>query len=335
MGEAKPLRLVFMGTPDLAAAVLNRVLAWDGGEVVAVYCQPDRPAGRGMTVKAPPVKECALLHSLPVLQPLNFKHDGDIAALRAFRPDYLLVAAYGLILPQRVLDIPTRMPLNVHTSLLPAYRGAAPIQRAIMDGNTETGVTVMRMEAGLDTGPIVLQANVSIGQDDTSEDVHDVLGYLGGKTLVQALEGLESGKLTCTPQDDAKASYAPKLHKSDGYLDFLRTGAEIHAQRRGVTPWPGAFASFERDGEVSLPVTILDGKLFAGDLAPVFPEALSLPPGVVLPELVEKALAVTCADGVYLLTSLRPAGRKAMDAAAFMNGYRKGRDGARFALPPG
>lgn len=324
-----------MGTPDLAAAVLRRVLARDGGEVVAVYCQPDRPAGRGMTLKAPPVKELALLHSLPVLQPLHFKNDEDIAALRAFRPDYLLVAAYGLILPQRVLDIPTRMPLNVHTSLLPAYRGAAPIQRAIMDGNTETGVTVMRMEAGLDTGPIILQTKVPIGQDDTSEDLHGILGDLGGETLVQALEGLESGKLTCTPQDDAKASYAPKLQKRDGSLDFSRTGAEIHAQRRGVTPWPGAFASFERDGEAPLQVTILDGKLFAGDLAPVFPEARSLPPGAVLPELVDKALAVTCADGVYLLTSLRPAGRKAMDAAAFMNGYRKGRDGARFALPPG
>lgn len=324
-----------MGTPDLAAAVLSHVLAWDGGEVVAVYCQPDRPAGRGMTLKAPPVKEFALLHSLPVLQPLNFANDEEVAALRAFKPDYLLVAAYGLILPRRVLDIPTRMPLNVHASLLPAYRGAAPIQRAIMDGNTETGITIMRMEAGLDTGPIILQVKVSIGRDDTSGDLRGTLGDFGGKSLVRALEGIESGELTGTPQDEAKASYASKLQKSDGYLDFSRTGAEIHAQRRGVTPWPGAFASFERDGEAPMLVSILQGKLFGGGLASVFPEALSQPPGAVLPELVDKALAVTCADGVYLLTSLRPAGRKAMDAAAFMNGYRKGRDGVRFALPPG
>ena len=321
-----------MGTPDLAAAVLDRVLAWDGGRVVAVYCQPDRPAGRGMALKAPPVKELALLHDLPVFQPLNFKNDADVAVLRSHRPDYLLVAAYGLILPQRVLDIPVRMPLNVHTSLLPRYRGAAPIQRAIMDGNTETGVTIMRMEAGLDTGPIILQEGVGIGPDDTAEVLHDILADVGGKLLVQALEGLEAGKLTCMPQEEENASYAAKLEKSDGRLDFSRTRAAIDAQRRGVTPWPGAFATLEWEDGDPLDVKILDGKLFAGPL-PTGAEAL--PVGSVLPGLVENALAVTCADGVYLITGLRPAGRKLMDAAAFMNGYLKGRGSARFAPSPG
>jgi len=332
MVAAEPLRLVFMGTPDLAAAVFDHVLAWEGGRVVAVYSQPDRPAGRGMTLKAPPVKELALLREIPVLQPLNFKNDTDVAVLRAFRPDYLLVAAYGLILPQRVLDIPTRMPLNVHTSLLPLYRGAAPIQRAIIDGNTETGVTIMQMEAGLDTGPVILQERVSIGSRDTAEDLHDTLAEMGGKLLVAALKGLERGEVRCVPQDNAAATYAAKLGKADGYLDFSRPGAEIDARRRGVTPWPGAFASFTWDGGEPLDVKIPEGKPYTGPL-PV--EVEKLPLGSVLPKMVDNALAVVCGNGVYLITALRPAGRKLMDAAAFMNGYRKGRNSASFALPQG
>ena len=319
-----------MGTPDLAATVLDQVLALESGTVVAVYCQPDRPAGRGMTLKAPPVKELAALHNIPVLQPRNFKDDGDVAQLRAYRPDYLLVAAYGLILPRRVLEIPSRMPLNVHTSLLPLYRGAAPIQRAIMDGRQESGVTIMRMEAGLDTGPIILQERVAIGPDDTAEDLHDLLALVGGKLLATALEGLERGELSCTPQDDGRATYAAKLEKADGYLDFSRLGADIDARRRGVTPWPGAFATFTCGEGEPLDVKILNGRPYNG---PLLPEAVSLPPGSVLPKLVENALAVICADGLYLITELRPAGRKRMDAAAFMNGYRKDRCGACFALP--
>ena len=321
-----------MGTPDLAATVLDHILAWSGGKVVAVYCQPDRPAGRGMTLKAPPVKELAQVHGIPVFQPLNFKADAEVALLQSHRPDYLLVAAYGLILPQRVLDIPTRMPLNVHTSLLPQYRGAAPIQRAIMDGHKETGVTIMQMEAGLDTGPVLLQKKVSIGPQDTAEDMHDLLAEEGGKLLVLALGGLECGKLPPCPQDDAKASYAAKLGKADGVLDFSCTGAEIDARRRGVTPWPGAVATFTWNGGEPLDVKILDGKPFCG---PLPPKSDLLPKGTVLPSLIDNALAVTCADGIYLITGLRPAGRKRMDAAAFMNGYHKGRNGAYFALPLG
>lgn len=317
-----------MGTPDLAATVLDRVLAWDGGSVVAVYSQPDRPAGRGMALKAPPVKELALLHGIPVLQPPNFRNDTDVETLRAFQPDYLLVAAYGLILPQCVLDIPTRMPLNVHTSLLPRYRGAAPIQRAIMNGDTETGVTVMRMEAGLDTGPIMLQKRTPIGEDDTAGDMLDILADLGGETLVEALEGLEAGALACEMQNDATASYAAKLEKFEGLLDFSRSREEIHARRRGVTPWPGAFATLRWEDGETLDVKILDGKIYRGPLPAA---ACSFPFGTVLYQRIENALAVTCADGIYLITSLRPAGRKAMDAAAFMNGYCKNRGSARFA----
>ena len=328
--DAQPLKLVFMGTPDLAATVLDRVLAWGGGRIVAIYTQPDRPAGRGMSLKASPVKELASLHALPVHQPLNFRNAEEVAVLRSYSPDYILVAAYGLILPQSVLDIPTRMPLNVHTSLLPKYRGAAPIQRAIMSGDTETGVTIMRMEAGLDTGAAILQRSVPIGIDDTAEDMHDILAELGGNLLLEALEGLERKNLTCTPQNETIASLAPKLKKTDGILNFSVGAAKIHANFRGVTPWPGATGTILRDGEDPLSVIIIKGKLSE---TTVPAEAASLPPGSILPKLKDNALAVTCADGVYLITSLRPAGRKVMDAAAFMNGYLKGREDAHFALP--
>lgn len=334
MGEKKPLKLVFMGTPDLAATILDRLLRWDGGRVVAVYSQPDRPAGRGMSLQAPPVKELALLHNLPVYQPLTFKDAAAVATLRDLAPDYLLVAAYGLLLPQRVLDIPTRMPINVHTSLLPRYRGAAPIQRAIMDGNTSTGVTIMRMEAGLDTGPVILQRTVPIESDATSETVHDLLAAVGADLLIEALDGLEGREghfLTCTPQDHTFASYAAKLQKSDGRLDFSRSAHAIHAQRRGVTPWPGAFGTISFADGASLEVKILDGHCPASS-AP--PSVHAQQPGSILPHLVEGALAVACADGVYLITALRPAGRKAMDAPSFLNGYCKDRGTAFFTPIP-
>lgn len=338
-----------MGTPDLAAVVFDRVLAWEGGRIVAAYCQPDRPAGRGMATKAPPVKELAQIHGIPVFQPAHFKNDDEVAVLRSLRPEYLLVAAYGLILPRRVLDIPTRMPLNVHTSLLPRYRGAAPIQRAVMDGETETGVTIMKMEAGLDTGPVIVQKAVPIGPDDTAGDMHDALALEGGNLLVEALEGLERKKMTLTPQDEANASYAAKLGKADGRLDFSRTGAEIHARRRGVTPWPGAFGVLAWENGETLEVKILEGTPLPSPLPPLSEEAANLPVGSVLPGLAAgepgpdapghnalgpNALGVVCADGIYCITQLRPANRKLMDAAAFMNGYCKDRGRARFLLPP-
>lgn len=333
MGQAKPLKLVFMGTPDLAAAVLKRVAAWEGGRIVAVYCQPDKPSGRGMRMTAPPVKTLALEYGFDVRQPVNFKNPEDVAVLRQLAPDYLLVAAYGLILPKSVLAIPARCALNAHTSLLPRYRGAAPIQRAIMNGDTETGVTIMEMEAGLDTGPIILQKSVPIGPDDTSAVMHDVLAECGGKLLVEAIEGLESGKLTPMPQDHEKASYAAKLEKREGALDFSAAGNEIYARARGVTPWPGAFAVLERNGEEPLLVHIAAGKPMPHENAAMAPEIEKRAPGCVLPKLVGGALGVCCADGVYLVSQLRPAGRKVMAAAAFMNGYLKGREAARFALP--
>ena len=318
-----------MGTPDLAATILESLLSWDGGRVAAVYCQPDRPAGRGMALKAPPVKVLALERGLPVHQPLNFKNPDDIAMLRDLEPDYLLVAAYGLILPQRVLDIPRRMALNVHTSLLPRYRGAAPIQRAIMNGDTETGVTIMGMERGMDTGPVVLQRTVPIGPDDTAADLHDVLAGIGGTLLINALEGLEAGNLTPRPQNHENATYAAKLDKSDGAVDFSRSASEIHALVRGVTPWPGACATLQREGQPPMTVTILSGRV--ADCDGVLPAESR--PGDILPSLVAGGLAVCSGKGIYCIDCLQPSGRKRMDAAAFLNGYLRGHGDARFALP--
>lgn len=314
-----------MGTPDLAATILEALLGWEGCRVIAAYCQPDRPAGRGMALQSPPVKTLALARGIPVRQPVNFIDAAEVAALRDLAPDYLAVAAYGLILPPSVLDIPSRMPLNVHTSLLPRYRGAAPIQRALMNGEEETGVSVMRMEKGLDTGPVILQERVPVRFSDTAADLRARLAEVGGKTLVDAIRGLEEGRLTPEPQDEKHATYAPKLSKRDGVLDFSRTGKAIYDTMRAVTPWPGAFAILQRAGEAALPVTFV-----AGSFRPGVPHGKA---GGISPSLVDGKLAVFCADGVYLVAAVKPAGKKIMDAGAFMNGYLTGRVSPLFAPP--
>ena len=333
-----PLRAVFMGTPDFAATILERVLQADFLQIVAVYTQPDRPAGRGKKLCPPPVKELALRQGIAVEQPLNFKQDfqGDaaVAALAGYAPDVLLVAAYGLILPQRVLDIPRLMPLNVHASLLPKYRGAAPIQRAIMQGEAVTGVTIMRMEAGLDTGPILMQRAVGIDMHDDSGKLHNELALEGAELLLMALQRLAAGNLQGIAQNEKRASYAQKLRKEDGLLDLSRDAKALHAHIRGVTPWPGASLVLHRDGQEDLAVQVEAGvfPLTAGlnlaldDRNVVWDRA----PGAILPGLVEKALLVACGSGAYAFTSFRPAGRKRMDATAFYNGYIAGSRNAFF-----
>jgi methionyl-tRNA formyltransferase len=321
-----------MGTPDLAASVLRQAAAWPGGRIVAAYSQPDRPAGRGLELKAPPVKTLALERGIPVFQPSHFKTDADVDALRALLPDYLLVAAYGLILPQRVLDIPRCLALNVHPSLLPRHRGAAPIQRAVMNGDAETGVSIMAMDAGLDTGPVLLRRSVPIGPRDTAGSMRDTLAELGGRLLVEALAGLAAGRRTAVSQDERGASRAAKLEKADGAVDFAWPARVIDARIRGLTPWPGAFAFLERDGEKPLRVGLADGAPLP-DAARDAARAADGPAGETM-GLIRGRLAVRCADGVFGLSSLKPAGKAAMDAASFVNGYLRGGKRARF-LPAG
>lgn len=345
-----PLRAVFMGTPDFAAVILKRLLGAPFISVAGVFTQPDRPAGRGHKLTPPPVKSIALAHGLPVFQPEHFRTDeaGDeaLAALTALAPDVLLVAAYGLILPQRVLDAPRLMPINVHASLLPRWRGAAPIQRALMSGEAVTGVTIMRMEAGLDTGPILMQRAVGIDINDTSADLHDELAREGAELLVQALERASAGGLAPIPQDEAKATYAPKLRKEEGKIDLSMPARAVHAHIRGLTPWPGARLVLAREGRENADIGVLPGvfpltpamKAAAREYAAASEAAaeesaagsgLTLAGRFPLIGLVDGALLAACGDGAYAFTRLRPAGGKELSAEAFANGYLQ--DGGFFS----
>lgn len=233
------MRIVFAGTPEFAVPTLRALLA-GAHPVVAVYTQPDRPAGRGRRLRASPVKAVALAHDIPVEQPLTLKTPETQTALAAYRPDLLVVVAYGLILPQAVLDLPTRGCVNVHASLLPRWRGAAPIQRAILAGDRETGVTLMRMEAGLDTGPMLAKAACPIGPADTAADLHDRLAAMGGELLAASLEALLAGTLREERQDEALATYAAKLEKAEAELDWRRPAAELLRRVNAFNPWPVA-----------------------------------------------------------------------------------------------
>lgn len=301
-----------MGTPAFAATILEHALRWSWAELKAVYCQPDRPAGRGHSMKACEVKQCAERHGLPVLQPVNFKDAADCATLAVFEPDVLLVAAYGLLLPQRVLDIPRVAPINVHGSILPRYRGAAPIQRAVWDGLTQTGVSVMRMEAGLDTGPVYAIRTLDIGEH-TSGSLHDALAVLGAQALEETLQDIAAGRLEAVAQDNSQASHAAKLTKTDGRIHWDAPSAQVHAQIRAVTPWPSAQTVIsvpERD--------FLDIQFTPGAFVPERP--LSAPCGA-LWHFGGSEWGIVTADGVYKLREVKVAGKKMVSAMAFAQGY--------------
>ncbi len=313
--ELKPLRTVFMGTPDFAAENLRILLEFPGAEIVGVYTQPDRPCGRGRQCKPSPVKQVAMEHDIPVFQPENFKDQADVDALAELKPDVLVVAAYGLILPQSVLDIPTIHPLNVHASLLPQYRGAAPIQRAIENGDVVTGISIMKMEAGLDTGPVMVQRAQRIGHNDHAGTIHDELAKLGGICICEALARLQTGAYMLKPQDDANSTYAKKLEKKEGEIDWNRPAKAIHNQIRAMYPWPGAFFDW----------TNQDGKVIRLHVSPgeVSEEAApKVEPGTLLGDMDGK-LGIATADSIYLTPEVKPQGKKAMDATAFACGYMK------------
>lgn len=306
------MNIVFMGTPPFAATILEGLMGWEHAHVSAVYCQPDRPAGRGHSLTSCAVKVLAESHSIPVYQPQNFKNLADQQALAALKPDFLVVAAYGLLLPQTVLDIPQYAPLNIHGSILPAYRGAAPIQRAVWDNCPQTGVSLMRMEAGLDTGPVYAVSTMPIGEH-TSGSLHDALALLGTELLLQSLAAIAAGECRPVAQNNSLATHAPKLVKSDGRINFEASGSQVHAQVRAVIPWPGAQAVF------SLPERpLLDVSITPGLFVPQKP--LSAPCGA-LWHFKTGCWGIVLADGVYEVSSVRPAGKKLMSAQAFAQGY--------------
>jgi methionyl-tRNA formyltransferase len=237
------LRIIFMGTPELARVSLAALIGCPRFAVVAVVTQPDRPQGRDLKLQASPVKQAALEHHLPVLQPERARHEAFLAELRAFNPDLICVAAYGQILPQSILDLPRFGCLNVHTSLLPKYRGAAPIQWAIANGDPETGVTIMKMDAGMDTGPMVAQETTRIEADDTSQILHDRLATIGAALLVRTIPDYVAARITPQPQPAVGASHAPRIRKEDGRIDWRLSASALRNRIRAFTPWPGAFTN--------------------------------------------------------------------------------------------
>jgi len=241
--ESGPLRIVFAGTPEFAAESLKALLQQGEHDVIAVYTQPDRPAGRGRELKASPVKELALERRIPVCQPLSLKDADASNELRALRPDLMIVAAYGLLLPKDVLEIPRLGCINVHASLLPRWRGAAPIQRAILAGDRETGITIMQMDVGLDTGAMRYMERCPISPNDTGASLHDRLALLGGESLVAALELLADGELPSAPQNDADATYARKLTKDEARLDWTQPADLLARAVRAYNPVPVAFTT--------------------------------------------------------------------------------------------
>jgi len=293
-----------MGTPIFAAGVLQEL--YDRGhELVAVYTQPPRPAGRGMGFKKSPVHLLAERFGLNVLTPKSLRAKEEQAAFAAVRPDVAVVAAYGLILPREILDAPRYGCLNLHGSLLPRWRGAAPIQRAIMAGDTESGVGVMRMEEGLDTGPVALEARVRIGPEMTAGELHDALAAVGAPLMADALERLEQGTLVFTPQPEAGAVYAQKIDKSEARLDWRRTARELNCLVRGLAPFPGAF--FEADlgaGQERLKVLATSVEAAQGE------------PGRAL----DDDGLVACGDGALRLLRVQRAGKAPMGYAEFARG---------------
>ncbi len=309
-----PLRIVFAGTPDFAAAHLQALLENNSDlyDIVAVYSQPDRPAGRGKKLTPSPVKQLALDHELPVFQPLNFKAEDDRQVLIDLKPDLMIVVAYGLLLPQSVLDIPRLGCINVHGSLLPRWRGAAPIQRAIEAGDTETGVTIMQMEAGLDTGPMLLKATCPIEANQTGGELHDKLIPLGQRTLLDTVSLLAKGKAEPTIQDNALSTYASKFSKDEMQIDWNRPACEVYNKIRAFIPFPVAFTL--SNGEK---VRLWDGQLVANNQSSdttsrtspsVTPNTI---PGTIL-QADNTGLLVACADEAIRLTKIQIPGKKAM-----------------------
>lgn len=295
------MRLIFAGTPPFAAAALD-ALADAGHDIALVLTQPDRPAGRGMKLTPSAVKTTALARGLPVAQPATLKTPEAQAELATAAADVMVVAAYGLILPQAVLDLPRRGCLNIHASLLPRWRGAAPIQRAILAGDSETGITIMQMDAGLDTGAMLLKSAVPIRESDTAASLHDTLAAAGARAIVDALARLDT--LAPEKQDDAHATYAAKLTKEEAQLDWSRPAADLARAVRAFNPVPGAW-------------TLLDG-------APLKVWAAAAATGHGTPGTVLEAgerLVVACGDGALAISELQPAGSKRMAAAAFCAGH--------------
>lgn len=299
------VKVVFMGTPDFSVPCLQVLI--ETQNVAGVVTQPDRPAGRGRHLRMSPVKQLAIDAGVPVYQPKTLRSEEAAGLLHEWDPEIIVVAAFGQILQPHVLELPAHGCLNVHASLLPRWRGASPIQHAIMAGDKKTGITLMKMDAGLDTGPIFVSKALPITDDDTAATLHDRLAELGARLLSRSLEGILSGDLAAEPQDERLATYAPMIKKEDGQLDWQKSGIELDRQIRAMTPWPGAFTSWQ--GRHLKILQAAPGRL----------KPLSGKPGQIV--TVKDAVFVITGDGALKLDTIQLAGKKAINAEDFLRGH--------------
>jgi len=304
-----PLRIVFMGTPELAGESLNALLREPAFQIIAAVTQPDRPKGRDLKLTPSPVKEIALRAGLPVLQPLKARDENFIAELRALQPELIAVAAFGQILPKAILDLPRHGCLNVHTSLLPKYRGASPIQTAILNGDIETGVTIMKMDAGLDTGDILTQRSTPIRDEDNAATLHDRLAQIGAELLVQAIPDYVAGKIAPRPQPAEGVSHSKKITKEDGRIDWQQPARVIWNRIRAFTPWPGAYTFLPAQPQPALL------KIWQAEVV-----SQSGKPGEVL-SAGRDGIVIGCGEGALRLTTLQREGGRKMTAHEYLAGH--------------
>jgi methionyl-tRNA formyltransferase len=301
------MRLLFIGTPDFASASLEALLRSDNS-VVGVVTQPDRPKGRGQTLTPSPVKLLAQRAQIPLLQPLKMKDPEFLQALARWKPDLITVAAFGRILPPAILSLPPRGCINVHGSLLPKYRGAGPIQWAIINGETETGITTMLMDEGMDTGAMLLQETIPITPDDTVETLSPRLAELGGRLLVETITRLKAGTLVPRPQDASQATLAPLLNKEDGVIDWALSATALTNRVRGLSPWPGAYT------------TIAGGDRLAIWRARALPGPMTKDPGTII-AVTNDTIHVATGEGILAIMELQPTNSRRMAVSQYLTGH--------------
>ena len=302
------MRIVFMGTPDFSVPTLEALIS-SRHEVVGVVTQPDKPKGRGNAIQMSPVKECALQHEIPVYQPVRAREESFVEQMRVLKPDVMVVIAFGQILSQELLDLPKFGCVNIHASLLPKYRGVAPIQWAVIDGEKESGVTIMQMDEGLDTGDMLAKAIVPLDGKETGGSLFDKLSEAGGRLCVETLAKLEKGEITPEKQGESPTAYASMLDKKMGNIDWNKSAVVIERLVRGLNPWPSAY-------------THLDGKTLKIWACDVLPQSASKGESGEILEVTKDAIHVQTGDGILVLREIQLAGKARMDAGAFLRGYK-------------
>lgn len=309
------MRIVYMGTPEFAVAPLERLIR-EGHQVVGVFTQQDKPKNRGMKLLPTPVKEAALAHGIPVFQPASFKSESALQALEGLEADLGVVAAYGQLLPRRALEAPRLGCVNIHASLLPDYRGASPIQQVLLQGESKTGVTIMQMDTGLDTGDILLAEELPIDPRETADSLHDKLAALGAEALSRFLTELEAGRIVPQPQPKDCPHYAPRISKEDGRIHFTESAVQIDRMARGLTPWPGIFSTLEGKTVKLFGIQAEQGS-GEGECGRIL-------------SCDQAGLLVRCADGAVRIAQLQAPGGKRMNCADYFRGHPYGKD-TRFA----